>query len=298
MDIATQTALCQMSAPLGVGPDDPFPCALRWVGDGGKDLLIGWADSFRQVRISEGAVAAATGAAPGGPEDGKGSGRSQSRGASRSMSTAAAPSPSARAGATGVDGGGGGDGAAVKVATIVAEWMTDSIICGIHSFDADHVVFLAYTPPQDDEEEEEEEQEEYVETDGDGSYAGRADGGGMKRRQVSDDEGTLKSHSSNQPEVIVAKRTTGEIVSADILPLRGYNMNGPDRYTLLSSYQCRRNRDDANKWTLRNYRTQRGGARGYAPIYFIASPMDFVAARVRDVDDRWAPANKIFCNCC
>ena len=117
MDISTQTALCQMSAPMGVGADDPFPCSLCWLppgggsnsgsGGGSRDLLIGWADSFRQVRIA-------------------GGGNNNS------------------------DGSGGG-AAAAKVATIVAEWMTDSIICGLQSCDDDHVVFIGYTPPSEDE---------------------------------------------------------------------------------------------------------------------------------------------------
>ena len=65
-------------------------------------------------------------------------------------------------------------------------------------------------------------------------------------------------------------------------------MEGPERYTLLSSYMCRRNkaRGDAGKWQLRSYQSQRGGARGHAPVYYIASPQDLVVARVRDVDDR------------
>jgi len=57
---------------------------------------------------------------------------------------------------------------------------------------------------------------------------------------------------------------------------------------LLSSHQCRKHRADASKWQLRAYQSQsvRGGARGYAPTFFVASAQDVVVARVRDVNDR------------
>ena len=63
-------------------------------------------------------------------------------------------------------------------------------------------------------------------------------------------------------------------------------MNGPEGYMLLSSYQCKRHKGDASKWQLRSYQSQRGGARGYAPLFFVAAPQDLIVARVRDVNDR------------
>ena len=205
MDISTQTAVCQISAPAGVGPADPYPCSLQWLSQSGGaksstdfHLLIGWADSFRQVSISVGQ-------------------------------------------------GGGKASAAVLV-----KWSTDCLICGgLQLFDEDHVLFLGYCPPD------------------------------------WDDPSQTTVTASQQPlEVIVATRTSGEYVIADSLPLRGSNTLGPSSYILLSSYQCKANRSDAYRWHLRNYMTQRGGARGYAPICFVASRHDVVVARVRDVNDR------------
>jgi len=195
MDISSQTAVCQISAPPGVGPADPYPCSLLWLSavksSSDFHLLIGWADSFRQVQISA------------------------------------------------VQGAG-----THKVSAVVLfKWSADCLICGLQLFDEDHVLFLGYCPPDWD-------------------------------------------NSSNQPEVIVANRTSGEYVIADVLPLRGSNTMGPCNYILMSSYQCKANRSDAYRWHLQNYLSQRGGARGYAPISFVASRQDFVVARVRDVNDR------------
>ena len=211
MDISTQTALCQMSAPVGVGPEEPYPCSLCWLSP--KDLLIGWADNFRHVRMSV---------------------------------------PVA-----GVDSDLNG-----KVASILAEWSTDCLICGLHGFDEDHVVYLGYTPPMEEDEEE---------------------GSEMQDEEELADMG---ARPSNQPELIVAKRKTGELVSADQLPMKGFNMNGPEGYILLSSYQCKRNKGSCSKWQLRTFQSQRGGTRGFAPLFFIASPQDMVVARVRDINDR------------
>eukprot|EP01032_Pedospumella_encystans_P020293 gene20293-23055_t len=234
MDISTQTALCQMSAPMGVGADEPYPCSLCWTSP--RDLLIGWADNFRHVRIS----AAAAGI----------SGDNMNSGSSKNSSKG-----------VGAKSTGGSDES--KVATVVAEWMTDSLISGLHGFDAEHVVYLAYTPSLDEEVQDEMDEEELLMATG-------AD----------------NSHSTNQPELVVAKLSNGQIVSADQLPLRGCNFHGPEAYMLLSSHQCKKHRQDASKWQLRAYQSQRGGARGYAPVFFVGSPQDFVVARVRDVNDR------------
>jgi hypothetical protein len=137
--------------------------------------------------------------------------------------------------------------------------MTDSLICGLQGFDDTHVVFLGYTPPLDEEVGDEVDEEEV---------------------------GSEESHVTNQPELIVAKMKSGQIVSADQLPLRGFNMNGPEAYMLLSSHQCKNHKGDASRWQLRSYQSQRGGSRGYAPVFFVASPQDVVVARVRDVNDR------------
>jgi hypothetical protein len=145
-----------------------------------------------------------------------------------------------------------GQGGGKASAAVLVKWSTDCLICGgLQLFDEDHVLFLGYCPPD------------------------------------WDDSTHPTVAASQQPlEVIVATRTSGEYVIADALPLRGSNTLGPSNYILLSSYQCKANRSDAYRWHLRNYMTQRGGARGYAPICFVASRHDVVVARVRDVNDR------------
>jgi len=241
MDISTQTALCQMSAPVGVGAEEPYPCSLCWTSP--RDLLIGWADNFRHVRISAAAAGVST------DNVNTGSSKNSSKGGvAKSISGSSEES---------------------KVATVVAEWMTDSLISGLHGFDAEHVVYLAYTPPLDEEVQDEMDEEELLMT-----------------------AGADSSHSTNQPELIVAKLSNGHIVSADQLPLRGCNFHGPEAYMLLSSHQCKKHRQDASKWQLRAYQSQRGGARGYAPVFFVGSPQDFVVARVRDVNDRYVLCEK------
>ena len=125
----------------------------------------------------------------------------------------------------------------VKVATIVSEWMTGSLICGLQGLG-------------DEVDEEEVDSEE--------------------------------SHVIIQPESMKSV----QIVSADQLPLRRFNMSGPEAYMLLSSHQCKKHKGDTSRWQLRSYQSQRGGSRGYAPVFFVASPQDVVVARVRDVNDR------------
>jgi len=64
MDVSTQTAICYLGCPdgVGVGPQHTMlPCALFWETD--CDLLIGWGDSFRHVEV-------VTTPLPGGPEAG------------------------------------------------------------------------------------------------------------------------------------------------------------------------------------------------------------------------------------
>ena len=167
MDISTQSAICQLHPPRGVGVEDPFPCHLFWKGE--NELLIGWADSCKMIRIEEG------------------------------MSDVTS---------------------STKVARTIISWQADSIICGIYPLDDDHVVYLGYAPPEENEMSEfhnfQETPENYREF-------------------------------SNEPEMIIASIKTGEIVSADVLPMKGVNMDGPFGYFLLSTYQCQENIQDAAK---------------------------------------------------
>ena len=50
MDVTTQTAICYLCCPEGVGPHHTLlPCSLFWESD--CDLLVGWGDSFRHVEL-------------------------------------------------------------------------------------------------------------------------------------------------------------------------------------------------------------------------------------------------------
>ncbi len=234
MDISTQTAICRLNAPQGVSVDDPYPCSLFWSSD--YDLLVGWADSFRQVSVSA----------------------DESSGAAASSSE----SHTIR----------------LRTAKTLVEWQTDCIICSVCPFDANHVVFLGYTPPADDS----------SSGSGDNSLSNSVSA------QLKSDSHSIVDNSmlSSYPEIIIAKRSNGELVSADTLPLRGsnFNMKGPFAYNLQSSYQCSAKFTDAFKWDLNSYRGVRGGDRGFAPTTFVISTSDFIIARLRDVNDRTAYA--------
>jgi hypothetical protein len=206
MDISTQSAICQLQPSRGVGVDDPYPCHLFWRND--SDLIIGWADSCKILRIEEGN--------------------------SDLTST-------------------------TKIARTIISWQADCIICGMFPLDDDHLVYLGYSPPDENE---------------------------MAEFSSLSVEETAREFT-NEPELIVANTKTGEIVSADVLPLRGVNMDGPFAYFLLSTYQCQNNGAlDSLKWKLKNYEKTRGGDRGNAPLLFVLSSEDMIVARIRDVNDR------------
>ena len=220
MDLATQTAICFLNCPQGVSTYNPLPCCLFWESE--RDLLIGWADSVRQIELS---------------------------------STQ------------------GPNGAEVITARSVVDWETDFIVCGISSFDADHVVVLGFTPPS------EEELgpviiENYPDTKNHISALS-----GMNENEI--------KIGLNQLEIQILLRTSGEIISSDVLVLDNETMGGPNSFRLLSTYNCLSHGRDAQKWRLIDVRENcpRGGMRGLAPTLFIISPSEFIAARVRDVND-------------
>jgi hypothetical protein len=117
-----------------------------------------------------------------------------------------------------------------KVATVFAEWMTDRLICGLHGFDSEHIVYLAYTPPLEEDVQDEEEEEDLHTNTTDTTH-------NSTHNNIHNTPNT-NTHITNQPELIVAKLSNGNILSADQLPLRGCNFAGPEAYHLLSSHQC------------------------------------------------------------
>jgi vacuolar protein sorting-associated protein 41 len=158
------------------------------------------------------------------------------------------------------------------VARTKADWQTDCIICGVSSFDEDHVAILGYVPPDEDE-----------------------------FTAASESKADAYSNT-NRPELQIIKRLSGDVVSCDTLPLIGEVMTGPWAFSMLSTFQIPSKSKDAHKWRISDLSAEsmaaqdanagrgNGNARGLPPTLFIIVPQDFVAARVRDVNDRIATA--------
>jgi hypothetical protein len=186
----------------------------------------------------------------------------------------------------------GGVGAPdIITARSVIDWETDCIVCGISSFDADHVVLLGYAPPVEEDlgtvisdvYSGKEKNSKHLKTTGSG-YTDNSVGENLDdnfRSAV----GTVIG--LNQPEIQIVLRSTGELISSDLLVLNHESMGGPSTFRLLSTYTCLSHGRDAQKWRLSEVleTCPRGGLRGLAPTLFILSPQDFVVARVRDVND-------------
>ena len=250
MDLATQSAICFLNCPQGVSTYSPLPCCLFWESE--SDLYIGWADSIRHVELS-------------------------------------------------ISTGGPGESEVVTARSVV-DWETDCIVCGLSSFDADHMIILGYAPPfesdlglalddDDDNDDHEDENEDKV------------DKSNLKNSDITNNQSINKNKSKDknmnngfeddaviglsQPEIQIILRSTGEIISSDLLVLQHETMGGPSSFRMLSTYDCLSRSQDGQKWRLNEVREKcpRGGLRGLAPSLFILSPQDFVVARVRDVND-------------
>jgi hypothetical protein len=223
MNLSTQSAICFLDSPIGVGIESPLPCCLFWESE--FDLMIGWGDSFRHIDL---------------------------------ITT---PLPGIGTGTI--------DGELITARNVV-NWETDCIICGISSFDADHVLILGYAPPeeeelgndlviQNDSNETEKELLSISEPNPISHFGNNYDIGKNKKsflnnpkniQNVSEKKMPLKI-TLNQPEVQIISRLTGEVISSDILPLDNISMQGPRAYHLLSSYYSQTHERDANKWKLR-----------------------------------------------
>jgi hypothetical protein len=224
MDVTTQTGLCYVNSPQGVGTNNPFPCHLYWETD--CDLLIGWADSFRHLQLYR--------SDSGGEWKG-----SFSTDNSSVSGPASSPAPAA---------------APQVIVRTVADWLTDCIICGISSFDIDHVAILGYFPVFDE-----------------GS-----------------DDGNSEAIPAQWPELQILRRSTGELVSADTIELRNGSVENvsPHDFKLLCNYQNLSRAQDFTKWSMKTVPVTRGGSRGLSPTLFVVSGLDIVVGRVRDTVDR------------
>ena len=162
----------------------------------------------------------------------------------------------------------------IITARSVADWMTDCIICGVASFDADHVIVLGYIPP---------DEETVAQYEKDFTGTGTLEDKESERRPPQSSE--LSPNIINRPEIQIISRFTGEVKAVDTLPLWGETMQGPWSYHLLSSYHCPNAARDAHKWKLSDVLETRGGFRGLSPTNYVVAPQDFVVARVRDIND-------------
>lgn len=120
------------------------------------------------------------------------------------------------------------------------------IICGLSTFDENHVLLLGYVPPLSDSD----------------------------------------SDEADYPELQIINRATGALVSVDALPVLGDKDRGPWSYHLVSNYSCFSRRRDYHRWNLAQMTTVRGGHRGLGSTCFMSSGQDFIVVRVRDINDR------------
>lgn len=133
------------------------------------------------------------------------------------------------------------------VARTVHEWQADCIICGLSSFDAEHLMLLGYLPADED------------------AFA------------------LLPENNEryyNHPEFQIVRRLNGKISAADVLPLKGeVVMSGPWGFNLLSTYNGAMSAD-ARRWSIKEAPSIRGGLRALDPVAYIVSPQDLVVAKV------------------
>lgn len=169
-------------------------------------------------------------------------------------------------GQTSSQGGNGGNGQMLR-AKLTADWVADSIICSMSSFDKEHALILGYVPPSED------------------MFDDSLD-------QNDDDD-----HRKACIELLCVQKKDGRILSADLLPLQTeadgskrcagnsdvlFDSYAPENFRMLSSYTCLVHRTDAAQWS---YKTpfQRGGYRNLPPRLFIMTPNDLVTVKVRNV---------------
>lgn len=145
--------------------------------------------------------------------------------------------------------------ASTITARTIADWQTDCIICGVSSFDIDHIAILGYFPVFD---------------------------------EASSDDDALDSIPAQWPELQILRRGTGELISADTIELRNGSVENvsPSDFRLLSNYQNLSRAQDFAKWSMKTVPVTRGGSRGLSPTLFVVSGLDIVVGRVKDTVDR------------
>ena len=210
-----------------------------------QDLIVGWADNIRHLQLVYASAAAA-----------------DSRGAVNGRMPSADADIRAR---------------------LIADWNMDTVVCGISSFDPDHILVLGYMPPTDD-------LNCVSESDHTENKAGGARDFSKETIYLAfivfcAEESHVNESGVSGPELLLMRRSDGTIVSADVLPLVTSGDITPDSFGLISNYTCFSRRSDYLKWSI-NAPSLRGGFRGFPPVSYIVSGHDIVVSKVRDVNDR------------
>ena len=158
----------------------------------------------------------------------------------------------------------GGISAAIHInAKTVAEWQTDCIICGISSFDIDHVAILGYFPLMPG----------IAEVDNSADW---------------DNRDYIPPIPPQWPELQILHRVSGELICSDTIEIRNSSVENtsPNDFYMLSNYQNLSRALDFKRWSMKSAPKTRGGSRGLSPTLFIISGLDIVVGRVRDTVDR------------
>lgn len=256
LDVKTMTAICYLECPSGVSIDDPLPCVLFWASD--KDLYIGWADTFRHLELTY--------------RSGQPYSRPNTRGDVSIDGTPADGSPNRGPSKGGKQQVSVGD---EIIASTMSDWEVDVIICGVSTFDEEHVLLFGYCPPELHD-------SDYIDINDE--HKG-LEGGVSEISKLDTSRTTDYSESLNSPELQIRKLKNGDDAGCEVLKLEGGAPEGPWSYSFLSTHQYAMQSDGVTSWRLSDLSSSRGGARGLAPITFVVSPQDIIVSKVKDVND-------------
>lgn len=151
-------------------------------------------------------------------------------------------------------------------------------MCGISSFDTDNIALLCYMPL----EQMDVSVDDHIQVD----YSTRS----HTPNTAKDFDNVVPEKC---PELQLVKRSTGQLISADLLPLftnsemiNQGTSNPLTCFHLVCSYNCYTRRNDNFKWTYATQSSQRGGMRNLSPVYFVITYKDVILVKVRDINDR------------
>ena len=277
MCVSNQTALCFINAPKGLPMDSAASssfCPCSLYWESNSRLLIGWGDSFKQVDLYHDS---------GGMVDNDNS--RDGYGSISSNNSSAGNKSFDETGAGGMKRRGDvkESGLVDVTAKVTSEWQCGFIICRVAVLDCDHIAVVGFQPPNDE----------------------------ILSKFY--DSSTSPTDYPLYPTMCVVRRSDGCVMSMDIVPVGGCNMDNfrsPHDFRLISSYKCSSHRSDYMNWNLTSSTntststttnssssgaavTRRGGTRGMSPVLYLISggnATDIVVIRLKDTIDRIAGA--------